>query len=314
MARTHAIPASTLTLPSDTEILVERTFRAPRELVWRAFTDAALLPKWMGPARYTMTRSEMDVRPGGRYEWGWKLDEGSLRIHGVFTEVDAPRRLVTEEFMDPFPKPTRNTMTFTEKDGRTTVAIRIALASKEMRDAMLATGMQGGMDEGYDRLDALLPSLARPTLASTLSTPSDTEILLERTFRAPRALVWRAFTDPKLLPRWMGPAEHPMTRCEIDLRPGGKMIWGWGEDGQGYQMPAEFVEVDAPRRMVYVDTGPTPARVTVTFHEEKDGRTRVAFHARFPDKAGRDEILASGWTEGTEMGYVRLDALLPEMA
>lgn len=146
---------------------------------------------------------------------------------------------------------------------------------------------------------------------STLTLVSDTEILLERSFRAPRAHVWRAFTDATLVPRWMGPAEFPMTRCEMDVRPGGRFLWAWDE--QDHQMPGEFLEVDAPRRLVYVDTGPTPSHITVLFTEENDGRTRVAMHARMPSKAARDEILASGWTEGMEHCYVRLDALVPEL-
>ncbi|MEA3200967.1 MAG: hypothetical protein QOE90_2395 [Thermoplasmata archaeon] len=153
----------------------------------------------------------------------------------------------------------------------------------------------------------MAPTHAVP--GSTLTLPSDTEILLERSFRAPRALVWRAFTDPTLLPKWYGPAEHSMTRCEMDLRPGGRFLWAWG----AHEMPGVFKEVDAPRRLVYEDTGETPSVVTVTFTEEKDGRTKVAFLARMTSKLARDEILSSGWTEGTELGYVRLDALLPEL-
>jgi len=147
---------------------------------------------------------------------------------------------------------------------------------------------------------------------STLTLPSDTEILIERSFRAPRELVWRAFTDPSLVPRWMGPAEYPMTRCEMDVRPGGKFLYEWAS--QGHHMPGHFVEVDPPRRLVYVDTGPTPSRVTLTFTQEPDGRTKVAMLGRLPTKQLRDEILASGFNEGTEAGYVRLDALLPELA
>ena len=148
---------------------------------------------------------------------------------------------------------------------------------------------------------------------STLTLPSDTELLIERSFRAPRALVWRAFTDPTLLPQWMGPAEHPMTQCQIDLRPGGKFRWVWGTAPHEHVLPGEFVEVDVPRRLVYIDTGETPSHVTLTFTEEKDGRTKVAMLGRLPTKEMRDEILAMGYTEGTEAGYVRLDALLAEM-
>ena len=157
----------------------------------------------------------------------------------------------------------------------------------------------------------MTPTHATP--GSTLTLPSDTEILIERAFRAPRALVWRAFTDPSLVPKWMGPAEFPMTRCEMDVRPGGKFLYQWG-GVQGHQMPGEFIEVDAPRRLVYVDTGDTPSHITVTFTQEKDGRTLVALHARMPSKAARDEILATGWSEGTELTYVHLDALLASLA
>lgn len=149
----------------------------------------------------------------------------------------------------------------------------------------------------------------RTTPGSTLTLPSDTDILIERSFRAPRALVWRAFTDPALVRKWMGPAEFPMTRCEIDLRPGGEFLYEWA--AQGHQMPGRFVEVDAPRRLVYEDTGPTPSHVTYTFTEEKDGHTKVAMLARLGSKALRDEMLASGFTEGMEACYVALDALLP---
>lgn len=150
---------SVLDLPSETEIRIDRTFDALRALVWRAFTDAKLLPRWMGPAQYKMTKSEMDVRTGGAYRWVWDVPPTELVIRGNFVEVTPPKRMVTTEFMEPFPEPSHNVTTFTEKDGRTTVSILIRVASKEARDAMLATGMKDGMDAGYTRLDSLLREL-----------------------------------------------------------------------------------------------------------------------------------------------------------
>jgi len=158
--KTTTGPASTLRLPSDREIQIERSFDAPRELVWRAFTDAKLLPKWMGPAQYKMTKSEMDLRPGGKYRWVWNVDGSDLTIHGEFVQVDPPKKIVTKEFMEPNPTPTQNVMTFVEKAGRTTVSLVIQTPSKEIRDMMLATGMKDGMDLGYARLDGLLKGLA----------------------------------------------------------------------------------------------------------------------------------------------------------
>lgn len=157
--KTVARTASTLTLPSDTEIRIDRSFNAPQALVWRAFTDPRLLPRWMGPAQYEMTTSEMDVRTGGTYRWVWKVPPSELVIRGRFVEVVPPKRIVTTEFMEPYPEPSHNTLTLTEKDGRTIASIVMKLASKEARDAILATGMKDGMDEGYVRLDALLKDL-----------------------------------------------------------------------------------------------------------------------------------------------------------
>jgi len=152
---------------------------------------------------------------------------------------------------------------------------------------------------------------ATPT-PSKLTLPSDTQIRIERTFHAPRPLVWRVFTDPKLVPKWYGPTADSMTRCEIDLRPGGKFLFVWGTPPQAHEMPGHFTEVKAPSHYSYTDTGETPSRVTVTFTEE-NGLTKVSMLADLGTKALRDEMLGSGWVEGMEACYGFLDALLPKL-
>ena len=152
---TVAPSASTLTLPSDTEILIERSFAAPRELVWRAFTDPTLLPKWNGLPAFPMTVCEMDVRPNGKFRWSFAGEGAQFTTAGVFHAVDEPRLLVMES-MDPDPTPEIRTITFHEVGGRTTVVMRIKMATKEMRDAMLASGTIEGMKETFARLDTLL--------------------------------------------------------------------------------------------------------------------------------------------------------------
>lgn len=156
--KTVAPPASTLTLPSDTEIEIVRTFAAPRELVWRAFTDPTLLLKWSGLPEYPMTVCEMDLRPNGKFRWSFAGEGVEFTTAGVIHEVDKPRRLVMES-MDPDPTPEVRTITFEESGGRTKVVMRIKAATKEMRDAMLASGMIEGMEVGNARLDALLLEL-----------------------------------------------------------------------------------------------------------------------------------------------------------
>ncbi len=157
MPRIPAAPtASTLTLPSDTEIGLVRSFAARRELVWRAFTDPKLLPKWYGPIEPPMTVCEMDVRPNGKFRWAWGT---AFETRGVFHQVEKPRLLVMES-REPDPTPEIRTMTFEESGGRTTVVMRIKAATKAIRDELLASGAIEGMEPTFVRLDAFLVDLA----------------------------------------------------------------------------------------------------------------------------------------------------------
>ena len=157
MPRNAVAPsASILTLPSATEIQLVRTFAAPRDLVWRAFTDPKLLPQWYGPTEPPMTLCEMDVRPNGRFRWAWGT---AFETGGIFHQVEKPRLLVMES-REPDPTPEIRSHTFDEKDGRTTVTIRITTASAALRDELLASGAIEGMEPTFARLDAFLAGRA----------------------------------------------------------------------------------------------------------------------------------------------------------
>lgn len=154
-----------VSLPSDTEVRVRRDFRAPRKLVWQAHTDPTLVPRWLGGyPGWTMPVCEMDVRPGGKYRWRWRSDEGKeFGFYGDFREVEAPGRMVHAEYYDPGdfggPMPTSPAITrttFTEKDGITTLDMVIAYESKEARDGAVSSGMTDGMEVSYAQLDKLL--------------------------------------------------------------------------------------------------------------------------------------------------------------
>jgi uncharacterized protein YndB with AHSA1/START domain len=160
MPRNTVVPAaSTLTLPSDKEILIVRSFAAPRERVWRAFTDPKLVPKWYGPPGNPMSVCQMDVRPNGKFRWAWEADGKVLfATEGIFHQVEKPRLLVMES-RAPDPTPEVRSMSFEESAGRTTLTIRIAAATKQIRDELLAMDMKEGMDAGFAQLDTLLASL-----------------------------------------------------------------------------------------------------------------------------------------------------------
>ena len=160
-----------VTLPSDREVKVIRSFKAARPQVYRAYTEPALLQRWLlGPPGWSMPVCEMDVRVGGRYRWRWRSDkDGSeFGFSGTFREVQPPSRLVHSEAYEPgtvgggFPgEDALVTVTFAEESGVTTVTSLIDFGSKQARDAAVATGMTDGMEQSYQLLDRLLGEQSR---------------------------------------------------------------------------------------------------------------------------------------------------------
>lgn len=154
-----------LTTPNDLEIAITRDFDAPRALVWEAMTTPALLRRWLfGPPGWTMEVCEDDLRPGGEYRWVWRTPDGAtMTIRGVNQEVVPFERGVRTEIMEmgcDVLGESVGTMALDERGGRTTLTLTVRYASKDVRDAMLASGMDQGMAVGYEQLDALLLTLA----------------------------------------------------------------------------------------------------------------------------------------------------------
>lgn len=150
---------TTITTLGDTEVRIERLFDAPRELVWEAYTDPELLCEWLGPRRLTMTVQEMDVRSGGSYRYTHQSGEdGPFVFYGEFREVDPPRLLVqTFDFEGNDLGPSLDRVEFEQVGAeQTRLVITATFASVEARDSMLQSGMEKGVNEGYEKLDALL--------------------------------------------------------------------------------------------------------------------------------------------------------------
>ena len=160
------IDKAQVTQPSDREVKVTRSFKAPRALVYRAYTEPELVRRWLlGPPGWAMPVCEMDVRVGGKYQWRWKSDDNAQEFgfHGVFRDVQPASKLVHTEAYDPgtvgggYPGPEALvTVTFTENAGVTTVTSLIDFGSKDARDAAVKTGMTDGMEQSYQLLDRLL--------------------------------------------------------------------------------------------------------------------------------------------------------------
>ncbi|HLZ48787.1 MAG TPA: SRPBCC family protein [Candidatus Limnocylindria bacterium] len=146
---------------SDTELQITREFDAPRETVFRALTDPTLLPKWWGPRRYKTVVDTMEVRPGGT----WRMrniaaDGGEHAFRGEFREVTPPERIVWTFEYEPLPGHISvETLTLTERDGRTLLTVHDVFSSKEDLDGMVNSGMESGARESYERLDDVLAEL-----------------------------------------------------------------------------------------------------------------------------------------------------------
>jgi uncharacterized protein YndB with AHSA1/START domain len=157
--------SATITTPSDTEILITRVFDAPAALVFKALTTAELTKKWWGFETSEWLVCEIDFRVGG--QWRYVTREGDMEVgfHGEYLEIDAPHRLVHTEIYeggeDSYPsEPAVNTTTLDERDGVTTMNLLVSVPSKELRDAILASGMESGLQVSYNRLEDLVRSAA----------------------------------------------------------------------------------------------------------------------------------------------------------
>jgi uncharacterized protein YndB with AHSA1/START domain len=155
-----------ITTPSPREIVMTREFDAPRRLVFDAFTRPELLRLWLGRDGDEMTACEVDLREGGSYRYVFLLrveedggERATFRETGTFREVVAPERVVSAERFDDYPDETVVATTFAERDERTTITSTQTYASGEVRDAVLAAGVESGVRESYAKLDALLRSL-----------------------------------------------------------------------------------------------------------------------------------------------------------
>jgi uncharacterized protein YndB with AHSA1/START domain len=159
---TQTRPGYKISLPSDKELVMTRTFNAPRELVFRAHVEPALVSQWWGNDNYTTTVEQLDARPGGKWRFVSRANDGSseLAFFGEFREVAAPERFTWTFGFDGLEgDPVVETYVFTEHDGKTTLTATSHYATQEVRDGLFDSGMEVGANESGDRLDALLEKL-----------------------------------------------------------------------------------------------------------------------------------------------------------
>jgi len=291
------------------EIVTTRVFDAPRELMFRAWTEPEHLAKWWGPKGFTNTFQEFDLRPGGTWRFVMHGPNGvEYPNEIVFLEIAGPERLVLDHVSLPR---FRLTVSFDDLGGKTKVTFRQLFDSPETYGRIKSLALRGN-EENFDKLTSELAAMGA----------SVHEMLMSRVVMAPRELVWKAWTDPVHLAKWWGPRGFSSPRCELDLRVGGKLrVDMQHPDGTVRPMIGEFLEIVPPERLVFTAMALDPsgkpffeATNAVDFRQEGP-MTRINVRAtveKIHDPitlrflTGRDQ----GWSES----LYRLADALDEMA
>ncbi len=254
------------------ELVLTRTFDAPRALVFKVWTDPKHLTRWWSPYGFTNPVCEADAKPGGVLRIDMKGPDGTVYpMKGVFDEVVAPERLVFTCFAheDASGNPgleVLTTVTFAERDGKTSLTIRAVVVKVAPESAGAVAGMELGWTQSLERLEAEVAE-------AHAGRPSDREFVVTRTFDTPRSLVFRAWTEADRLAAWFGPKGFTMLSGTLDLRPGGVYHYGMrSPDGKVMWGRWVFREVVAPERLVFV----------ASFSDESGGVTRHPFALEWP--------------------------------
>lgn len=300
------------TLPS---LTFTRTFDAPRALVWKVWTDPVHMAAWWGPNDFTNPVCDMDVRLGGALKIDMCSPGGTVYpMTGVFKEITEPERLsftctpLDDKGEAVFEELT--TVTFTENGGKTTLHIEARILWKKPEADAYLTGMEEGWSQSLVRLGA---QVAR----AKVSVPAEEnrELINTRFFKAPRELVFEAWSKPEHVARWFGPNGFTLTTHQMEFRPGG--MWQYimhGPDGTDYDNRVVYEEISRPERIVYThghdkDNDPEAFHVTVTFAEE-DGGTRLTMRLVMATAEQREASVKFGAIEGGKQTLSRLDAYL----
>lgn len=148
---------ATVTTPADNEILITREFDAPARLLYQAYTTPDLVSRWWIGQRGTIKSCAIDLRVGGTWRYVMIAHGGfEVAFHGVYREIVPDEKLVTTEVFEAMPDAEAlTTATFTEKEGRTVLRILVVHENQANRDAHLNSGMEGGLNEALDLLEAI---------------------------------------------------------------------------------------------------------------------------------------------------------------
>ncbi|CAN5908252.1 hypothetical protein BH11VER1_BH11VER1_36770 [soil metagenome] len=293
-----------------------RTFEAPRELVWQAWTDIGSLKQWMTPKGFSVTSCNLDLRPGGFLHYGMCAPEGQeMWGMSVYREILPEEKLVyINSFSNKDAELTRHplsatwplemhtTVTFAEHEGKTTLTIQWVPVSPTEEERATFDNAHDGMRQGWKgSLDCLEEYLTKLQV--------DRQIMSARVFDVARDRVFEAWTDPEKFAKWWGPRGFTNTFHSFDQTPGG--YWHFvmhGPEGTDYQNQCIFLEIVKPERIVFDHVSAPKFRVVATFQDEA-GKTKLTFRQIF-ESAKVCEQLTPICVPANEENFDRLTELL----
>jgi uncharacterized protein YndB with AHSA1/START domain len=311
MPATAAETVQTEVINSGPDLIVTRLIDAPRDLVFAAWTDPRHLIEWFGPHGFSTTVEQMDVFPGGIFRPVMRGPDGRLYRNTIeYIEIDRPSRLVYRNTPGAGDEPVtfESCVTFEERQGKTLITLRMTFPTAEDRQRNVDTYYSdiGGI-QTLERLAAHMPQVAA-------EHKDERTLTLTRTLKAPRELVFAAWTDPAHLAQWWAPKNFTNPICEADARPGGRWhIVMRAPDGPfsgDYPCGGVYEHVDPPRRLAFTNNALAPdgsvimrGFTSVTF-EEQDGNTVLTLETRalplIPPMVQAIKGMDQGWSESLD--------------
>lgn len=317
-----------LTVTSESEVRVTRTFYAPQEGVFEMLTDSRQLARWLGGRGAEAPECAVHPRPGGTFRVAFPPGATPVRaLRGAFHDLTAPSRVACScalGLRDGRDLPIEIAVGLSERDGVTVLKARIGFAGSEDRDAYLEAGLAHAATDSYDRLAEVLAVDTTPAAAD--------ELVVARLLDAHPEEVFVAWTEPTRLEAWWGPPGFEMAEQRLELRPGGMHLYGMRPPGGPVTWgKSVYREIQPPERLVYLSSAadaagrtvrnafapewPLAVLNTVTLFDA-DGRTMLILRGR-PEAATAAERAAFAAARGhvsraLEATFARLQGHLGE--
>jgi uncharacterized protein YndB with AHSA1/START domain len=286
---------------ADRELTITRLFNAPVNLVWDVWTKPEHIKNWWGPAGFYNTIFEMDVKPGGTWDFIMHGPDGTdYKNKSVFKEVIKFEKIVYDHVSSP---KFRATVTFEERGNKTFLTWNMLFETPEELTKVVKVFKA---DEGLKQNVAKLETYLEKGYAID-------ELTITRLINAPRELVFKAWTNKDMLAKWWGPNGFTSPVCEIDARPAGKIYIDMkAPDGTVHPMDGEVHEIIAPEKLVFTSAALDEKNKrlfevlnTVTLTEE-NGKTKLTLHVKVSKIRSEGQHHIKGMNEGWSQSIERL--------